>query len=114
MEYVYQRSRPRLAVESSGGKKLGNCYGVSYYIVTTTFPLTDTNLKALFESGAIGYGQEFQHEELEGGFDTTPCVGIDGERVVENPKNPYSGNPYQPIQERFYQYKISTFCDSGD
>jgi len=114
VEYVYKRTRPRLTVESTGGKNLGNCYGVSFYLVTSTYPLTEDNLKSLFATGAIGYGQEFRHEELEKTFDTTPCIGIDGDREIQNPMNPYSGKPYQPIQEPVYQYRIETRCDSGD
>lgn len=41
MEYVYKRTRPRLTVESTGGKKLGSCYGISFYVVTSTYPLTE-------------------------------------------------------------------------
>ncbi len=72
-------------------------------------------MQALFETGAIGYGQEFKVERESKENEMTPCVGItDSGEEVQNPNNPYSGNPYLPIAIPIYKYFIKTLCDSGD
>jgi hypothetical protein len=114
MEYIYRNPRPRLLVTANGGHTPFPCYSVSRYIVTTTYPLSDDELKALFASGAVGYGQESRVVEQTESSDTVPCVGIKGDEVIENPLNPYSGKPYKPIQMPVYTYHVETVCGSGD
>jgi len=116
MDYVFRNPRPRLVVESTGGKKLGHCYSASYFRVTSTFKLDSEDLKNLFYTGALGYGQGFSLVSESSGSDTVPCLGIDGDTVIENPVNPYSktGARYQPIQVPFFVYNTETRCDSGD
>lgn len=115
MDFVYRNPRPRLLVESKGGKKLGNCYSASYYTVTSTYPLTDAEFDALFESGAIGYGQVYYRKPEVVLVDTVRCVGMEGNKVVdENPLIPYSGKPYGTIQQAYFVYEVETRCDSGD
>jgi hypothetical protein len=114
MDYIYKNPRPRLLVESTGGKKLGNCYDVSFFTVTSTFELNETSFAALFNTGAIGYGQESRIKSEAKFQDLVPCMGIEGDEVIENPVNPYSGNPYKPVNVPYWVYKIETFCDSGD
>lgn len=115
MDYVYKNPRPRLIVKSRGGKKLGNCYSASYYTVTSTYPLSDAEFDALFASGAIGYGQVFYREPVVVRYEAIPCVGMEGNKVVdENPINPYSGKPYGSTKLPYWTYKVETRCDSGD
>lgn len=114
-DYVYRNPRPRLSVTPNGGKQLGNCYSASYYTVISTYPLTDENFQALFESGAIGYGQAFYRKEVVIGHDEVACITeVDG-AVTDLPAiNPYSGKPYGPIKMPYYTYEVDTRCDSGD
>lgn len=114
MEYIYKSSRPRMTVESTGGKKLGHCYTASFFTVTTTYPLSDHEITGLFQSGAVGYGQIHQLVSTETFEEMVPCIGIDGDKVIENPLNPYNGEPYRPINIKHWIYKIETRCDSGD
>lgn len=115
IQYLYRNSRPRLTVTSDGERNPFNCVTVSSFTVTSTYLLTEANLQALFASGAIGYGQEFRVlEEQSVIYEEVPCVGIDGNKVIANPLNPYSGKPYKPIQLPVYVCKVETTCDSGD
>ncbi len=114
MDYIYKNSRPRLLVDSTGGKKLGNCYHASFFTVTSTFELNEVAFAALFNTGAIGYGQVFEVKSESKHQDLVPCIGIDGDEVITNPVNPYSGNPYKPINIPYWVYKVETRCDSSD
>ncbi len=114
MDYIYRRNRPRLVVKSTGGQKLGNCFSASHFEVTSTFQLDKQAFDALFETGAIGYGQSYSFELKKVGKDRVPCIGIDGDVIVKNPVNPYSGKPYKPITQEYWVYSVKTLCDSGD
>lgn len=117
IRYLYQQSRPRLVVTSDAERKTGSCVSVSSYTITSTYPLTETQLRGLFASGAIGYGQQFRVVEngsKPSSYDQVPCIGINGDKVIKNPVNPYSGEQYKPIQMPVYVCKVETTCDSGD
>ena len=114
MEYIYENTRPRLLVESGKSVKLGNCYYKSCYTVTSRMELNKDAFDALFETGAIGYGQAFYVVSENKFFDEVPCIGIDGDKRIENPINPYSGNPYGSTKNPYWVYKVETHCDSGD
>lgn len=115
IQYLYRHSRPRLIVQSDGERSSRPCYSVSTFTITSTYSLTEANMQALFASGAIGHGQGFRViGEQSVSYDEIPCEGIDGDKVIANPLNPYSGKPYKPIQLPVYVCKVETTCDSGD
>lgn len=114
-DYVYRRTRPRLLVEADDeGSYSRNCYHVSTYKVTATYPLTDDELQALLATGAVSYGQESKVIETVEHKEMVECVAIDNGKVSTPAINPYSGKPYKPIEQSYWVYKVRTTCDSGD
>jgi hypothetical protein len=78
-------------------------------------------LRALFDAGFLGMGQEFSVEgfpndmEVPAGMDSVPCVTeINGVAQPGPAINPYSGKAYEPMEQPFYMYKTRCRCDSGD
>lgn len=136
-DYVYRNPRPVIAVESTGGASLGNCYSVSFFKVTSTQALSMQKLQHLFLVGVLGVGQTFSArrvtaagtlervQEVLGwqdkveptGHDAVECTAVDRntQKAVNEPAtNPYTGKPYAPIQAPYYVYECETRCDSGD
>lgn len=119
--HTYRNPRSLLTVESLGAKKLGNCYHSYTYRVTTGRRRKMEQLRDII-AGAEGLGQSFEvHSQCDGleaaaGVDSIPCLGIDEKgEVVENPGiNPYSREPYGPMDQPFFVYTCETRVDSGD
>lgn len=121
MDYVYKETRPRLTIEHLGGQGLGRCYSASYWLVTSTRRLSKEILTDLNHIGVLGFGQEFFiHSPCDGkeepaGIDQVPCVGMEGEKIVdEHPNNPYTGKPYGSSPFPYYQYRCESRVDSSD
>ncbi len=119
--FEFRNPRPRLVVENVGGSSLGNCYSASLQRITSTLRMSRAQLEALRTAGVIHGGQEFyirstcDGKESAAGEDTVPCVTVvDGKVTGEPAINPYSGEPYGPIQCGYFVYEIETRCDSGD
>lgn len=119
--FIYRSGRPRLAIEHTGNKTLGNCYEASYYRVTSLWRLKLEQLQALRAAGFIGSGQYFtivskcDGSEEPAGHDEAPCVvEVDGKVTDEPAINELSGVPYKPIQQPYFVYEIDSRCDSSD
>ena len=121
--FVYRSSRADIAIKCTGGASLGNCYSASYWTVTSRHKLTVEKLEGMRKLGVLGFGQEFRilskcdGTEEAAGHDEVPCSVEDrytGKVLDEPAINPYSGEPYKPIQESFYIYNCESCCDSGD
>lgn len=119
--HIYLSHRPRLTIEYTGGKTLGNFYEASYYRVTSFCRLNLDQLQALRAAGLLGSGQYFtvtskcDGSEEPAGYDDVPCVvEIDGQVVDQPAINPYSGAPYGPVKQPYFVYEIDSRCDSSD
>lgn len=78
-----------LQIECVGGEQLGMCYYATYYIVKSfNRQISEQTFNTLFDSGFFGHGQYFSHE----------LVGTE---------------PYDK-SNKYYVYKATCKCDSGD
>ncbi len=101
---------------------ISNCYSGDTWRITSTQRLKNETIVAMNKLGLIGFGQEFgilsqcDGKELEAGHDVAECVEITPQgTVLPGPAiNPYSGEPYAPINYPFFVYDCWSRCDSGD
>lgn len=139
LENVYRCDRPDLTIECTGGKNLGRCYNAVYYKVTSARRLLMKDLLLMREAGVLGYGQTFNvkfvdasgvrhsmnrplgvadEEFLPPTFnEEVPCRvfnKLTGKLVDDVAMNPYTGQPYKPMQHGFYVYECENLIDSSD
>jgi hypothetical protein len=122
-QHVYLTVRPDLVIDGTGGASLGNCYGASYFRITSRRRLSQEQIKALFALGLLGSGQEFyvrsqcDGKEEAGAVDEVGCTKLDetGKPTGEPPINPYNGQPRTgTVRYEYFVYDTETRCDSGD
>lgn len=121
--HVYRNTRPELVIELKGERSLGRCYSESNWKITSMSKLTSEKIRELYRSGFLGMGQEFHilskcdGTESYAGVDLVDCVVVDedtNEVLSEQAINQYTGEPYTPIEMKYYVYNTITRCDSGD
>ncbi len=112
----YPFKRPTLAIEVTGGAKLGNCYRSTTYRVTAMpHRLKLEALHKLNDIGVLGFGQEFyvrskcDGTEEPAGHDEVQCVEEDG-----TPAKRPDGRAFEPHRYPFFVYECESRCDSGD
>lgn len=120
---VYRNARPKLTIESTGGRSLGNCYVVQYFKITSRSRLHIDQINALRIAGFLGSGLEFNvisecsGAEQEAGEDDIRCVTIDtntNEIIADPAINPYSNEPYLAKKEPYFVYMCEARTDSSD
>ncbi len=107
---------PRLAITLVRSWEPRMCESKAVYrVVSSPFPLTDEQLRALDKLGVIGSGQEFRITDRQVSMVSAPARGYDreGNVVDENPVNE-RGEPYPPSEFAVYTYDVARHCDSGD
>lgn len=103
----------RLTVTYLRGTSTRTGYHQTWFRVTTTQRLSDTQWRGLFASGALGVGQSFRVEsETVVPIDVAPVTteirtGIERREIVPVTQRPHWSTEY-------YVYDVVTLCDSGD
>jgi len=120
--FRYPHKRPQLTIELIGGKNISRCYDEHTWKITSTFKLKPEKIKALYELGLVGFGQEFvvvsqcDGKEQPAGKDEVACVETTPQGIeLPGPAiNPYTDEPYKPTFYSYYEYICVSRCDSGD
>ncbi len=119
---VYKSPIPELAVYFVSSHNIGRCFNLTVYKVVSKFKLNNDRINSLRDVNIIGYGQTWcvkskcDGTEFPAGSVFCPAVEVDqqGNIINENPINVYSGKPYKPFEQNYYEYIIHDECDSGD
>ncbi len=136
IDHIWKNPRPVLTIELTGGGQISNCYASMTYRVTSTRPLSMTDLHHLREAGCLGYGQEFyaRHvrladprwtepvrathdwktvkDEAPSGEDKVMCMRY--VRATGKLIGPADDQKYKPMKMPYYVYDCENRVDSGD
>lgn len=120
--FIYLSKRPKLVIEHTGGGQLSNCYDFATWKIISSRRLKKETIVGLSNLGFLGIGQEFyiknqcDGNEPPAGEDLVECVEVDKQGIVVPGVaiNPYTGIPYAPSRQPYFEYLCESRCDSGD
>jgi hypothetical protein len=108
MQY-YKTNRPRLTIEHTYSYYSNTrCWSEDKFEITSSCPLSEEQIKDLFNSGFLGMGQSFYIKN----YNAEPA-GYDESRLFDTLTNDYVSNS-NSLKVAYYKYYTEVTCDSGD